>query len=424
MSLLDGNQQSSLDHRQRQLLHHQQNIQRKDPHLSQSVRHTTFEVSEDDLEDDKGLRLCIRKSTSTCDSRSNSSAVRSTSPISATIDISAPSYSTRASAAPVMTYPQHSKFSTLTSSSAITVNKPQETGLSSAKADNTGHYYSSLVLPAEPPASPTGKKVAADNQTLQHPASVQTDHSKGGVPSVRSYFVAACLCGGFIGFEVSKNLLTYQLMDDDGRYPIDGSLLVAAAELLKLVLTCMLTLAVAIRHINSLRLVHISYLFAVPAMLFALNSNIYMVALGYVAPPVWTVLIQGRILLTALVYRTLLGRHISLTRWSALVALTIGVVLSQLKPDFSGLYPSPTAFLLALVACSISVASSLAVELLLKHHSCPFFMQQFQLYFYGFTASQIMWYMQPSGAGVVESFAALTALDPHRKVSRLCIRQK
>lgn len=171
------------------------------------------------------------------------------------------------------------------------------------------------------------------------------------------------LCALFVAFEMCKQLFTYAALDAHGRYPVDGPLLVVAVELVKLLLSAVLALT-GDGGPGAFRRAHFSWLFCIPAALMVVNANLFLLALHHASPPLWTVLVQGRILLTAVAYKTFFGRHIGRVRWAALLALTLGVAVSQLKPDLSGLYPSVTALVLAAVTCAISVASSLCVEAL------------------------------------------------------------
>ena len=220
-------------------------------------------------------------------------------------------------------------------------------------------------------------------------------------------------CIGFVFFETTKQMTTYASIGPDGKYAIDGSLTVVLAEALKFVIALALTISL---EGGSFRASYFSWLFAVPAVLFVANANIFMIALHFAAPPLWTVLIQGRILLTAAVYRCFFRRRIGAARWAALIALTVGVILSQVRPDMSGMYPSLTAVALAAVACSISVASSMSVELLLKQHSCPFLLQQVQLYFFGFISSSLFWLYAAEPGAVAGAFGHFATLPMHEKV--------
>jgi solute carrier family 35 (UDP-sugar transporter), member A1/2/3 len=136
---------------------------------------------------------------------------------------------------------------------------------------------------------------------------------------------------------------------------------------------------------------HLSKLYVVPAVLYIINNNLYMVALRYTTPPVWILLIQTRIALTALVYQHILGRKISRIRWAALFALTLGVVVAQLPGENGTAAFSMMAILLSGLASVVSVANSVYVEHLLKNSPGSFMEQQVQLYLYGFIGSMMWW---------------------------------
>lgn len=226
----------------------------------------------------------------------------------------------------------------------------------------------------------------------------------------------AALCVGFVVLEVLKQMLTFGAVQE---MAVDGGLVVVAAEVVKLAFATAMALCDRTYTLAQWR-AHLSLLFAAPAILFAVNSNIYMFAMRIAAPPVWAVLIQGRVLLTAVVYRAVFRRPVTLLQWGALCALSVGVALSQMKPDLSDTYVTPMAAVLAVVACAVSVASSLSIELLFKHHACPFQLQQAQLYLHGtVTAGAVWWAVTPSGTPST-AIATFVALSHWHKVS-LCV---
>eukprot|EP00042_Codosiga_hollandica_P045896 m.473397 g.473397 ORF g.473397 m.473397 type:complete len:317 (+) comp57121_c0_seq2:180-1130(+) len=199
--------------------------------------------------------------------------------------------------------------------------------------------------------------------------------------------VSGGLCLGFLTVEVIKQLVTYYIRyHNHDKYPVDAGLLVAITELVKMI-ACLGMMV----YQQGFYIVHGSKLFAVPAILYMINNNLFLYALNYTTPPVWTLLIQTRIILTALVYRFIMGRRISTPKWWSLIGLTAGIVIAQLPQGQVGASLSLTAILLALLASAISVSNSVYVEHLLKSAPGSFMEQQVQLYAYGFVASVAWW---------------------------------
>ena len=163
---------------------------------------------------------------------------------------------------------------------------------------------------------------------------------------------------------------------------------------------------------------HVSIKFAIPAGLYVVNNNIFLIALRYAPPGLWVLLIQSRIVLTAVVYRVILGRNISTNKWLSVIVLTVGVVMSQVKGDMSGMVVSPAAIGLALFSSVISVTTSIYVELLLKEHPSPFYEQQTQMYIHGVIASFAMWAMTTKSDWTVmmpNAWKDLAELDIERR---------
>ena len=115
---------------------------------------------------------------------------------------------------------------------------------------------------------------------------------------------------------------------NDGVYLLDQGFIITAAEIIKL-----LVAAAFVFTRGEFDIKRHSVHFAVPALLYVVANNIYMFALNFTTPPVWILLIQSRILFTALVYRFYLKREISNSRWLSLIALTLGIMLAQYSPD-------------------------------------------------------------------------------------------
>ena len=121
---------------------------------------------------------------------------------------------------------------------------------------------------------------------------------------------------------------------------------------------------------------------AVPALVYMLGNNLHYVILLHANPASINVIANVRLILLALSYRIVLGRSISIARYWAMVGLLVGVVLSQLKPDFTF---SVTAFgvVLVLIKCVISVIGGIFSELVFKHHQSDFYVLSVQMYAWG-----------------------------------------
>ncbi|XP_019616101.1 PREDICTED: CMP-sialic acid transporter 1-like [Branchiostoma belcheri] len=197
-------------------------------------------------------------------------------------------------------------------------------------------------------------------------------------------------CAIFITLEVAKQVVTYATRHyNNGVYPISSSAIVCCIELVKL-----LMVLIPVMFTTGLSSFRPSIVFAVPSIIYCANNNLYLVALNYTTPPTWNVLIQSRVIMTALTYRIIFGRQISVVRWVALLLLMLGIALAQLagsssSPASQDIYVLPQALGLSLVSAAISTAASIITEYLFKNDKRPFMEQQVQMYAFGFLIASI-----------------------------------
>lgn len=93
---------------------------------------------------------------------------------------------------------------------------------------------------------------------------------------------------------------------NDGKYPLDQTALVAIVEFIKLSIVAFMYLVQCKRNSSSgisNPPFKFSIKFVVPSLLYTVNNNLYYLALTLVAPPIWMIIIQSRIVMTALVYK-------------------------------------------------------------------------------------------------------------------------
>ena len=129
----------------------------------------------------------------------------------------------------------------------------------------------------------------------------------------------------FICLDLWKQVTSYGIKYyNNDQYALPQTLVVGITEILKLVLSFLLLL-----YQGLLKDVSFTWLFAVPAVIYAINNNVYLYALHYTTPPVWNILIQLRIIFTALVYRFWFKRNVTRLQWAALLMLVSAIVLTH-----------------------------------------------------------------------------------------------
>ncbi|XP_014678962.1 PREDICTED: CMP-sialic acid transporter 1-like [Priapulus caudatus] len=181
-----------------------------------------------------------------------------------------------------------------------------------------------------------------------------------------------------------------------GVYPMPQTAIVCATEAIKLLLMVVMATTNGVwREISP------SAYFAVPSVVYAITNNLYFFALHYTTPPVWSVLIQSRVIITALVYRFWFKREVTNVQWVALVMLLVAIAMSQV----SGKSSSPesmnlllVAMALSLIQACLSVIASVYTEYLFKTDKRSFVEQQLQMYFFSTLIGLGFFFMQQYSA--------------------------
>lgn len=131
-------------------------------------------------------------------------------------------------------------------------------------------------------------------------------------------------------------------------------------------------------------------LLAVPALLYAVNNYLKFVMQLYFKPTTAKMLGNSKILVIAVLMRSVLRRSFTLFQWEALYLLVAGITVNQLHTcgggAGAGALDSITPAAVAFTAASITVPSLASVynEAALKRHmDTSVLLQNFFLYFYG-----------------------------------------
>lgn len=128
----------------------------------------------------------------------------------------------------------------------------------------------------------------------------------------------------FVVFE-SIAVLSIALSAEDGKPVYNSASLVLVAEAIKL--------CVALRGVSQIPggfglLLSRSTMewvsFSVPALLYAINNNIFVTILSEVPPAAFQLFMQLRVIWTGLLFRCILNRFLSRRQWFAVVGLTVG----------------------------------------------------------------------------------------------------
>jgi UDP-sugar transporter A1/2/3 len=111
---------------------------------------------------------------------------------------------------------------------------------------------------------------------------------------------------------------------NNNTYPIPQTAIVALTETFKFtVFFGLLFREGGIRSIKG------SYLYIIPSLIYAVNNNVYYYALHFTTPPIWNIIIQLRIVFTALTYRVVFKRFMSIPKYVGIVLLLCAIVLTN-----------------------------------------------------------------------------------------------
>lgn len=129
-------------------------------------------------------------------------------------------------------------------------------------------------------------------------------------------------------------------------------------------------------------------LLAVPAVLYAVNNYLKFVMQLYFKPTTAKMLGNSKILVIALLMRSVLRRNFTLIQWEALFLLVAGITVNQLNycagsgGGLDSVTPAAVAFTLASITIP-SLASVYNEAALKRHMDTSVLLQNFFLYFYG-----------------------------------------
>lgn len=133
----------------------------------------------------------------------------------------------------------------------------------------------------------------------------------------------------------TKNLLTRYVLTDTPKFLYSAA--VIGSELTKLSLSILYILLVDRRSLSSIwtflkQDVDNMKLLVIPASVYNLQQTLEYVALSNIDASVFSVLVQSKLIMTALFSALLLGKKLKKTQLVSLLLLTIGVVLCNYKP--------------------------------------------------------------------------------------------
>lgn len=143
-------------------------------------------------------------------------------------------------------------------------------------------------------------------------------------------------------------------------------------------------------------------LFSVPGLIYCVNNNLFLWIVTQISPSIFQILLNLRIVVSAVLFRCLLGRQLSTWQWLSTVTLTIGASLAQV----SGLTSNTTGFsffglMLTLLYTLLSTVAGVYSEVLLKNDKLSLHGANSALYTWGviFNGAMLVIQSQQSSGG-------------------------
>jgi len=157
--------------------------------------------------------------------------------------------------------------------------------------------------------------------------------------------------------------------------------------------------------------------FSIPALIYFVQNNLVFLALSYVDPTTYQVLVNLKILTTGILFRLVLGKELSNLQWAALVLLTVGCATSQISNDCTdkGLFVVPVqGIIICCVLALLSASAGIATEWLMKKSSLksePLNLQNMHLYFFGMVfCGFFVWAEQKPSQNIFTGYNVTTIL--------------
>lgn len=151
----------------------------------------------------------------------------------------------------------------------------------------------------------------------------------------------------------------------------------------------------------------------VPSVLYTLQNSLQYISMANLSAPVFQVLYQTKIIITAIFSVILLSRKIYSTQWISIIALAAGVALVQLSQnnDSNSKQNSIVGLVSVLCGCMTSGFAGVYFEMVLKASSASIWVRNIQLSIIGIFISSIACYFRDGAELQTRGFFAGYGID-------------
>jgi len=226
-------------------------------------------------------------------------------------------------------------------------------------------------------------------------------------------FFVICLT---ISLSCQSLLITYsKKSDNETGYSYDTTTTILLAEILKFFIAGGILI-----YSNAgigFRLNGETILYSLPALIYFIQNNLVFVALKFIDPATYQVLVNLKILTTGILFRFVLGKLLSSLQWAGLVLLMVGCATSQIATDCkdTSLFSAPLeGIIICIILSVLSASAGIATEWIMKKSSLkndPLQRQNMHLYFFGIIFNGLGYYYEKKPAhGFFDGYDTVTVL--------------
>ncbi|KAG0589992.1 hypothetical protein M758_1G061100 [Ceratodon purpureus] len=231
---------------------------------------------------------------------------------------------------------------------------------------------------------PDREALLGDAERVEHEAA-EDDKPPIHPIRMRAFFVAAILTVT----TSSLGILT-TLSQTGGGYKYDYATIPFLAELLKF-LVCGYLLWKEFKSPQSAVMTtkwSSILLYPIPSIIYLVHNNVQFLTLTYVDTSTHQIMGNLKIVTTGILFRTFLKRKLSRLQWMAIMLLTIGTTVSQVKgcgeTNCGRLLAAPIqGYLLGILSACLSALAGVYTEYLMKKNQDSLYWQNMQLYAFG-----------------------------------------
>ena len=125
-------------------------------------------------------------------------------------------------------------------------------------------------------------------------------------------------------------------------------------------------------------------LFPIPAIIYVVQNNLQFYIMNYVDAATYQILGNLKIVTTGVLFYLFLNKPLTKVQWMAIVLLTVGATMSQVKGCGDSVFSWPIqGYLFGILSAFLSAFAGIYTEFLLKKNNDNLYWQNVQLYGFG-----------------------------------------